>query len=77
MGYRSEVGYAIAFNEDLRYRNEVPDNQRLLTGRDMFNTFLMNVFSTIPNVGQFHSNIVLGDVKSNAPYPLDHLYTKK
>ena len=40
MGYRSEVGYAIAFNEDLRYKNEVPDNQRLLTGRDMFNTFL-------------------------------------
>lgn len=42
-----------------------------------YNDFLMNVFSTIPNVGQFHSNIVLGDVKSNAPYPLDHLYMKK
>ena len=42
-----------------------------------YNDFLMNVFSTIPNVGQLHSNIVLGDVKSNTPYPLDHLYTKK
>lgn len=42
-----------------------------------YNDFLMNIFSTIPNVGQFHSNIVLGDVKSNAPYPLDHLYMKK
>lgn len=42
-----------------------------------YNHFLMNIFSTIPNVGQFHSNIVLGDVKSNSPYPLDHLLTKK
>ena len=42
-----------------------------------YNDFLMNVFSTIPNVGQFHSNIVLGDVKSNTPFPLDHLITKK
>ena len=42
-----------------------------------YNDFLMNVFSTIPNIGQFHSNIVLGDVKSNSPYPLDHLSKKK
>jgi len=42
-----------------------------------YNDFLMNVFSTIPNIGQFHSNIVLGDVKSNSPYPLDHLTKKK
>lgn len=41
-----------------------------------YNSFLMNKFSTIPNVGQFHSNIVLGLIKSNSPLPLDHL-TKK
>lgn len=41
-----------------------------------YNDFLMNVFSTIPNVGQFHSSIVLGDIKSNSPYPLDHLMKK-
>jgi DNA-binding Lrp family transcriptional regulator len=38
-----------------------------------YNNFLMNKFSTLPNVGQFHSNIVLVDVKSNSPLPLDHL----
>lgn len=42
-----------------------------------YNDFLMNVFSTIPNIGQFHSNIVLGDIKSNSPFPLDHLIQKK
>lgn len=41
-----------------------------------YNNFLMNKFSTIPNVGQFHSNIVLGDVKSNSPLPLEHLLKK-
>lgn len=42
-----------------------------------YNYFLMNKFSTIPNVGQFHSNIVLGDIKSNSPLPLEHLVGKK
>jgi DNA-binding Lrp family transcriptional regulator len=41
-----------------------------------YNNFLMNKFSTIPNVGQFHSNIVLGDIKSNSPLPLEHLSKK-
>ena len=41
-----------------------------------YNDFLMNVFSSIPNIGQFHSNIVLGDIKSISPYPLDHLNKK-
>ena len=40
MGYRSEVGYAIAFNEELKYSDDVPENERLLKGRDVFNTFL-------------------------------------
>ncbi len=41
-----------------------------------YNHFLMNKFSTIPNVSQFHSNIVLADVKSNSPLPLEHLLKK-
>ncbi len=41
-----------------------------------YNDFLMNIFSTIPNIAQFHSSIVLGDIKSNSPYPLDHLSKK-
>ncbi len=38
-----------------------------------YNHFLMNKFSSLPNVGHFHSNIVLGEIKSNSPLPLDHL----
>jgi Lrp/AsnC family transcriptional regulator, leucine-responsive regulatory protein len=38
-----------------------------------YNNFLMNKFSSLPNVGHFHSNIVLGEIKSNSPLPLDHL----
>jgi DNA-binding Lrp family transcriptional regulator len=38
-----------------------------------YNDFLMNKFSSLPNVGHFHSNIVLGEIKSNSPLPLDHL----
>ena len=40
MGYRSEVGYAIAFDKDLKYADDVPDKDKLLTGVDVFNTFL-------------------------------------
>jgi hypothetical protein len=40
MGYRSEVGYAIAFDRDLKYADDVPDKDKLLTGVDVFNTFL-------------------------------------
>lgn len=38
-----------------------------------YNDFLMNKFSSLPNVGHFHSNIVLGEIKSNSALPLGHL----
>lgn len=38
-----------------------------------YNDFLMNKLSGISNIGQFHSNIVLSEVKRNTAYPLDHL----
>ncbi len=41
-----------------------------------YNDFLMNKFSSVPNVGHFHSNIVLAEVKRDSPLPLDHLYKK-
>lgn len=41
-----------------------------------YNDFLMNKFSNVPNVGHFHSNIVLAEVKRDSPLPLDHLYKK-
>jgi hypothetical protein len=40
MGYRSEVGYVIAFDKDLKYADDVSDKDKLLTGVDVFNTFL-------------------------------------
>lgn len=41
-----------------------------------YNDFLMNKFSSVPNVGHFHSNIVLAEVKRDSPLPLEHLYKK-
>ncbi len=38
-----------------------------------YNNFLLNKLSAIPNIAQFHSNIVLGEVKTNTPLPLSHL----
>lgn len=41
-----------------------------------YNNFLMNKFSNVPNVGHFHSNIVLAEVKRDSPLPLNHLGKK-
>ena len=38
-----------------------------------YNDFLLNKLSGIPNIAQFHSNIVLGKIKHNTPMPLTHL----
>ncbi len=40
---------------------------------EAYNNFLMNKFSSVPNVGHFHSNIVLAEVKRDSPLPLNHL----
>ena len=38
-----------------------------------YNDFLLNKLSAVPNIAQFHSNIVLGKIKYNTPMPLTHL----
>ena len=40
MGYRSEVGYAIRFNKDIEWTDHATDEDKKLTGADIFNTFL-------------------------------------
>lgn len=40
MGYRSEVGYVISFNEDIEWTELATDEDKKLTGADIFNTFL-------------------------------------
>ena len=53
MGYRSEVGYVIAFNDEIQYKDEVPENKKLLTGRDVFNTFLAEAKANPDTAGCF------------------------
>ena len=40
MGYRSEVGYVIAFQNNIDWTDEASDKDKTMTGRDVFNTFL-------------------------------------
>ena len=40
MGYRSEVGYVIAFQNNIDWTDEASDKDKAMTGRDVFNTFL-------------------------------------
>jgi hypothetical protein len=35
-----------------------------------YNDFILNTLSNIKNIGQFHSSIVLGEVKRDTQYPL-------
>ncbi len=37
---------------------------------DAYNKFIMNELADIPNIGQYHSNIVLSVVKKTTEYPL-------
>lgn len=36
-----------------------------------YNDFVMNVIANIPNIGQYHSNIVLNEVKKNTAYKIE------
>jgi hypothetical protein len=40
MGYRSEVGYVIQFEPDIKWADSVTDEQKDITGKDLFNIFL-------------------------------------
>ena len=40
MGYYSEVGYKIKFDEVVPYSNDTPDSEKQKTSRDLFNLFL-------------------------------------
>lgn len=40
------------------------------TDIETYNTFIMNKIANIPNIGQYHSNIVLSVVKDTTEYPL-------
>ncbi len=46
-----------------------------IVSKDIFsyNEFLLNKFSSIPNVAQFHSSIILSEVKKETAFPLNHL----
>ena len=37
---------------------------------DSYNTFIMNKIANIPNIGQYHSNIVMSTVKDETAYPI-------
>jgi Lrp/AsnC family leucine-responsive transcriptional regulator len=41
-----------------------------VTDISSYNDFVMNVVANIPNVGQYHSNIVLNEVKRSTEYKL-------
>jgi Lrp/AsnC family leucine-responsive transcriptional regulator len=38
-----------------------------------YNDFILNTLSNIPNIGQFHSSIVLGEIKRDTAYPVQVL----
>jgi hypothetical protein len=40
MGYYSEVGYKIKFDEVVPYSNDTPDSEKQTTSRDLFNIFV-------------------------------------
>ena len=40
MGYYSEVGYKIKFDEVVPYSNDTPDSEKQSTSRDLFNIFV-------------------------------------
>lgn len=40
MGYYSEVGYKIKFDEVVPYSNDTPDSEKQSTSRDLFNLFV-------------------------------------
>jgi len=40
------------------------------TDIEAYNSFIMNKLANIPNIGQYHSNIVLSIVKDETAYPL-------
>jgi len=40
------------------------------TDIEAYNNFVMNKLANIPNIGQYHSNIVLSIVKDETAYPL-------
>ncbi len=40
------------------------------TDIESYNNFIMNKLANIPNIGQYHSNIVLSIVKDETAYPL-------
>jgi hypothetical protein len=40
MGYRSDVGYKIRFDNDLDWHMSIPVEARVITTQDMFNTFI-------------------------------------
>jgi len=40
------------------------------TDIEAYNNFIMNKLANIPNIGQYHSNIVLSIVKDETAYPL-------
>jgi len=40
MGYQSEVGYAIQFDRNIQWTDTATDEDKKLTGEDIFNTFI-------------------------------------